>query len=62
MKILQILADGRQIRLPAIASQIGKSERTVRRDLDSLRAAGKIEFIGSPRTGYYRLCPSTCDQ
>jgi len=62
MKILQLLADGRQLRLPAIASQIGSGERTVRRDLDALRAAGKIEFIGPPRTGYYRLCQVTADQ
>jgi biotin operon repressor len=55
MKILENLADGRQLRLPSIASQLSCSERTARRDLDALRAAGVIEFVGPPRTGYYRL-------
>lgn len=40
---------------PMMASQFKRSEKTAQRDLDALRGEGIIEFIGNPRTGYYRL-------
>jgi len=53
--ILTELGRGRQLRLPTIAGELKCSQRTVRRDLDSLRALGKIEYVGPARTGYYQL-------
>jgi CheY-like chemotaxis protein/biotin operon repressor len=53
--ILAELGRGRQLRAPAIASELGCSAKTVKRELDGLRAEGRIEFVGPSKTGYYRL-------
>ena len=37
--------------------------KTAQRDLTALKDEGIIEFVGAPRTGYYRLCqPPPTDQ
>ena len=54
-QILAELRKDRKLRTPAIAKELGCSEKTVKRELDALRAAGHIEFVGPTKTGYYRL-------
>jgi hypothetical protein len=54
--ILQELAKERQLKAPDVAEQYSCSVKTAQRDLTALKDEGKIEFVGAPRTGYYRLC------
>ena len=51
--ILEQVTKGRKLRAPGFAAELGCSDRTVKRDLDTLEP--HIEFVGSPRTGHYRL-------
>lgn len=51
--ILEQVTNGRKMRAPGFAAELGCSDRTVKRDLDALEPT--IEFVGSPRTGYYQL-------
>src|SRR5262245_6824902 len=53
--ILHQLAAGVQLKTPHVAKQFSRSNKTAQRDFDALREEGKIEFVGDPRTGYYRL-------
>jgi predicted ArsR family transcriptional regulator len=53
--IMAELAAGRELRAPVIASGLDCSLKTARRELDALKARGLIEFVGSCRTGFYRL-------
>jgi DeoR/GlpR family transcriptional regulator of sugar metabolism len=41
---------------PAVAEHLKCSGKTAKRDLTALKDAGKIEYVGSRRAGYYRLC------
>jgi hypothetical protein len=41
------------LRVPALASNLGTSPKTVDRWLQQLKAAGQIEFRGAPKTGGY---------
>jgi hypothetical protein len=56
--ILQELAKERRLKAPDVAEQFGCSVKTAQRDLTALKDAGKIEFVGAPRTGFYRICQS----
>ncbi|QDU46863.1 hypothetical protein Mal52_53860 [Symmachiella dynata] len=56
IRILQVLKSGQELRAPAIADELGSPLSTVKRDLKSLKGEGKIEFVGPPKTGHYRLC------
>ena len=38
-----------------LAAQLGKAVRTVQRALDKLSSDGKINRIGSPKTGYWEV-------
>lgn len=49
------LRKGRQLRAPEIATQLWCSAKTIKRDMEALRDAGQIEFVGPPKTGHYRL-------
>jgi predicted ArsR family transcriptional regulator len=49
------LSKGRKLRVPAISKGLDCSARTARRELAALKAEGLIEFVGAPKTGYYRL-------
>jgi hypothetical protein len=51
--ILAQVTNGRTMRAPGFAAELGCSDRTVKRDLDMLE--DRIEFVGSPRSGYYQL-------
>lgn len=49
------LRKGRQLRAPEIAARLGCSAKTIKRDLEALRDAAQIDFVGPPKTGHYRL-------
>ena len=53
--ILRRLGEGDQLQAPAVAKQFKCSVKTAQRDLRALREEGRIEFVGTPRTGYYQL-------
>ena len=50
-----MLGDGGKLRSTCIATHLGCSLKTVKRELETLRLAGKIEFIGPNKTGTYQL-------
>ncbi|MHB8974309.1 MAG: response regulator [Pirellulaceae bacterium] len=54
-RILAELQKGERLRSPAIAARLGCTARTIKRDLDVLRAEGTIEFVGPSKSGYYRI-------
>jgi FixJ family two-component response regulator len=54
-RILDLLRDGRKLRSTSIATHLGCSLKTVKRELDTLRLAGRIEFVGPSKTGSYQL-------
>ena len=53
--ILQRLTAGHQLQAPDVAAQFKCSVKTAQRDLQALKEERKIEFVGTPRSGYYRL-------
>lgn len=53
--IIQQLRDGVKLNTPMVAAHFHRTKRTAQRDLDALREAGRIKFIGDPRTGHYQL-------
>jgi len=53
--ILQRLEESHELQAPAVAKHFNCSVKTVHRDLRVLKDDGIIEFVGAPRTGYYRL-------
>jgi biotin operon repressor len=53
--ILAQLSSGKELRAPDIAKQLNCGTKTVHRDLKSLKAEGRITFVGPRRTGFYRL-------
>ncbi len=40
---------------PALQINLGYSLKTVKRELETLRLAGRIEFIGPSKAGTYQL-------
>ena len=54
-RIVRFLKRGDAIRVSDVVLRCDCSHSTAKRDLTSLRRRGLIEFIGSPRTGHYRL-------
>jgi hypothetical protein len=56
--ILQELAKERRLKAPDVAEHFGCSVKTAQRDLTALKDEGKIEFVGAPRTGVYRIRPA----
>lgn len=57
-QILELLRESGKLRSASIASHLGCSLKTVKRELDELRLAGRIEFIGPNKTGKYQLVGS----
>jgi hypothetical protein len=53
--ILQRLKEGVRLKAPAVAEHFKCSVKTAQRDLTSLKDQEKIQYVGAPRTGYYRL-------
>lgn len=56
--ILQQLATGRPLKAPDVAEHFACSVKTAQRDFTVLKDEGKIEFVGTPRTGCYRVRPT----
>jgi len=54
-QILELLRDSGKLRSASIASHLGCSLKTAKRDLDVLRLDGRIEFVGPNKTGTYEL-------
>lgn len=54
---LDALAAGRRVATADIVERWGVSEKTGRRDIAVLTASGLIEFVGTKRSGAYRLLP-----
>ena len=54
-RILELLGDGGKLRSTCIANHLGCSLKTVKRELETLRLAGRIEFLGPSKTGTYQL-------
>lgn len=54
--ILLQLANGVELKGPDVAKHFKCSAKTVQRDLTALKDEGKIEYVGTPRSGYYQLC------
>jgi DNA-binding response OmpR family regulator len=54
-RIVRFLKRGDTIRVSDVVLRCDCSHSTAKRDLSTLRRRGLIEFIGSPRTGHYRL-------
>ncbi len=52
---LEQLSRGKPLKAQDIASRFDVAEKTARRDIADLKARGLIEFVGAPKTGYYRL-------
>jgi len=38
-----------------IAAHFGVAIKTARRDIEGLKHAGKIHFVGAKKTGYYEI-------
>ncbi|MCL2648725.1 MAG: response regulator [Phycisphaerales bacterium] len=54
-QIIEQIRLGTNTKAPAIANAIGCSLRTVKRDIEALKAEGAIIFDGPAKTGRYRL-------
>ncbi|MER2507486.1 MAG: DeoR family transcriptional regulator [Amaricoccus sp.] len=54
---LEAVAAGRPIAAAEILEHWGVSEKTARRDIATLTASGLIRFVGTRRSGRYRLLP-----
>jgi hypothetical protein len=52
---LQELGKGQKLRAPDVQRECGCSLTTAKRDLAALKEEGRIEFVGTRRTGHYRL-------
>jgi hypothetical protein len=55
--VLALLADGESWSSSALALALGTSQRTVQRSLDSLAAAGKVQWFGRGRARRWRPAP-----
>lgn len=54
-QILALLGRGERLRVPGFAEKLRCSYTTAKREVDSLKADGRIEFVGPSKTGYYAL-------
>ena len=51
---LEQFAARKQIRASDLAAYWSISEKTAKRDIADLKGKGLIEFVGSPKNGFYR--------
>jgi hypothetical protein len=59
--ILHQLENGVRLKAPHVAKEFNRSTKTALRDLEALCGQRKIEFVGDPRTGFYKLCKPSND-
>lgn len=53
--ILSQLGQDVQLRIGMVVAHFGCSSKTAKRDLANIKSNGWIDFVGSPKMGYYRL-------
>jgi len=53
--VLNLLMMNDKIRIQEIANQLMVSNRTVRRDIEKLKALNKVSRIGNEKTGYWQV-------
>ena len=49
------LSQGMSVKAKEVAVHFGVTEKTARRDIADLKAGNVIEFLGSPKKGFYRI-------
>lgn len=54
-QILALIRGGARLRVPGFAEKLRCSYATAKREIDALKAEGRIEFVGPAKTGYYTL-------
>lgn len=54
-QIIALIRDGERLRVPGFAEKLRCSYTTAKREVDALKADGRIEFVGPFRTGYYAM-------
>ena len=54
-EVLTLVSTMKHVTQKEIAERLGVTRRTINRDLDLLRASYRIEWIGSPKTGYWEV-------
>jgi CheY-like chemotaxis protein len=57
-KILAVIQSNPTLRIPGIANATGMSQATTKRVIETLKAEGKVEFVGPTKTGCYTLAKS----
>jgi hypothetical protein len=57
-EVLAFLADGESWSSSALALALGAGQRTVQRSLESLAAAGKVQWLGHARSRRWMATPS----
>ena len=50
-----MIRSGERLRVPGFAEKLGCSYTTAKREIDALKADGRIEFVGPSKTGHYTL-------
>jgi hypothetical protein len=53
--IMSLIRKGTEVRIGMVVGHFRCSEETAKRDLNELKERRLIRFVGSPRTGHYRL-------
>ena len=53
--VLSQIRKGAEVRVNMVVTQFGCSQKTAKRDLSDLKDRRLVRFVGSPRTGHYRL-------
>jgi DNA-binding response OmpR family regulator len=53
--VLSQIRKGTEVRVNMVVTQFGCSQKTAKRDLSDLKDQRLVRFVGSPRTGHYRL-------
>ena len=54
-QIMALIHSGERLRVPGFAEKLGCSYTTAKREIDALKADGRIEFVGPSKTGHYTL-------
>jgi predicted HTH transcriptional regulator len=54
--ILSAFRDNPSITIKGLAKLTGISARTIDREIESLKAKGKLKRVGSTRSGYWEIC------
>jgi len=53
--VLTQIRKGAEVRVNMVVTQFDCSQKTAKRDLSDLKDRKMVRFVGSPRTGHYRL-------